>query len=173
MSTSSEFTCKCGKNKGWITDNETKKVPCPECGRVYKGVYNKTNLTIEAVEISQRFNEKCWIIYGKRHCKWVYGKLAYESTGGPGSVNFDWEKVIRERDKIIGFNHTHPGGSPSPSHLDDRTMTGWVKAIGKPLICGIKSDKQDFFVYRRSNSRVICFRIPFILVKNRILARIG
>lgn len=50
MSTSSEFTCKCKKQKGWITEGcETK--PCPSCGRVYIGVYNENKLTIEAKEI--------------------------------------------------------------------------------------------------------------------------
>lgn len=49
--TSSEFTCKCGKQKGWITDGEVHKIPCPECGRVYRGQYNPKTLTIDAIEL--------------------------------------------------------------------------------------------------------------------------
>ena len=120
-------------------------------------------------------NEECWIIYGKKHCKWAYGKLVYESEGGPGSVEFDWEKVIRERDKIIGFNHTHPGALQTPSLMVDQpTMAGWVKALGKPLLCGIKSDVQKFFLYKRAmNGNVHHIEIPFIMFKGHILAKIG
>ena len=57
MPTSTEFLCKCGKLKGWITDGETKKIPCPACGRIYKGVYNKNNLTIDAVEVAPTAKE--------------------------------------------------------------------------------------------------------------------
>lgn len=174
MSISSEFTCKCGRYKGWITDNETQKVPCPKCGRIYKGIYNKDSLTIEALEITQTLNEECWIIYGKRYCKWIYGKLVYESTGGPGSVDFDWDKVIRNRNKIIGFNHTHPSNVIDPSSLDDMTMTGWVKALGKPLLCGIKSRVQKFYLYKRGKDQIVgCFEVPFMILNNRILAKIG
>lgn len=49
MSTSSQFKCKCGKFKGWITEGEETK-PCPNCGRVYVGYYDKKNLTISGLE---------------------------------------------------------------------------------------------------------------------------
>lgn len=120
-------------------------------------------------------NEQCWIIYYKRYCKWILGRLELESTGSPGSVNFDWEKVEKKRDSIIGFNHTHPSGFKGPSSIDDHTMTGLVKALGKGLICGIKSDKQRFFFYERTkDKKSVCYReIPFIMISNRILAKIG
>jgi Zn finger protein HypA/HybF involved in hydrogenase expression len=51
MPISTEFTCKCGKQKGWITEGEIKKEPCPKCGRQYKGKYDSKKLTIKAVEI--------------------------------------------------------------------------------------------------------------------------
>lgn len=50
---SCEFTCICGKRKGWVTEGETKAEPCPECGRVYRGEYDPDNLTIKAVEVSR------------------------------------------------------------------------------------------------------------------------
>lgn len=48
---SANFTCLCGKQKGWITDGEIHRIPCPECGRVYKGKYNPKTLTIDAIEV--------------------------------------------------------------------------------------------------------------------------
>jgi len=48
---SSEFTCRCGNQKGWITDGEVHPNPCPACNRRYKGKYNQKTLTIDAVEI--------------------------------------------------------------------------------------------------------------------------
>jgi hypothetical protein len=48
---STEFVCKCGKLRGWITEGEKTMTPCPECGREYEGKYNRKKLTIEAVEI--------------------------------------------------------------------------------------------------------------------------
>lgn len=42
-----EFNCKCGKQKGWISEGK-KTSPCPICGRRYIGKYNKTKLTIDA-----------------------------------------------------------------------------------------------------------------------------
>jgi len=47
---SCEFTCLCGKTKGWITEGELKKEPCPVCGRIYRGEYDPKNLTIKAIE---------------------------------------------------------------------------------------------------------------------------
>ena len=50
---STEFICRCGKKKGWITDGEEKKEPCPECGRRYFGQYNPKTLNIDALEIKE------------------------------------------------------------------------------------------------------------------------
>ncbi len=49
---STEFICKCGNQKGWIADGEVK-IPCPKCGRIYKGVHNNKKYTIEAIEIDR------------------------------------------------------------------------------------------------------------------------
>ena len=48
---SQEFTCKCGKQTGWIVDGEEMREPCPVCGRRYYGEYDPKRLQIRAVEI--------------------------------------------------------------------------------------------------------------------------
>ena len=50
MDNSTEFTCNCGKQRGWITDT-SETSPCPKCGRRYRGVYSEDKLTIIAEEI--------------------------------------------------------------------------------------------------------------------------
>ena len=52
MSTSSEFICKCKKQKGWITEGKETD-PCPMCGRVYIGEYSSKTLTIEPKQIDR------------------------------------------------------------------------------------------------------------------------
>jgi len=47
--TSSEFICECGKQKGWITENQ-KMPPCSEYGRGYFGYYDRKNLTTAGKE---------------------------------------------------------------------------------------------------------------------------
>jgi len=49
--TSQEFSCKFGKRKGWITEGGIKVEPCPDCGRVYKGVYDSKTLQIDVFEV--------------------------------------------------------------------------------------------------------------------------
>ena len=56
---SSEFICKCGKQKNWITENEETS-PCPTCGRRYRGVYSSKKLTILAVELGKKWYQ-FWI----------------------------------------------------------------------------------------------------------------
>lgn len=46
---SCSFVCKCGEQGGWITEGRETK-PCPSCGRIYVGKYNRKKLTIEAKE---------------------------------------------------------------------------------------------------------------------------
>lgn len=48
--TSQEFTCKCGKRKCWITENQITS-PCPECKRKYIGKYSPKELSIIGKEI--------------------------------------------------------------------------------------------------------------------------
>jgi len=118
------------------------------------------------------FNEECWIIYGYKWRESMYGWMKYESKGNPGSVDFDWKKVFKNSKKILGFSHTHPGGFPSPSSLDDTTMIGWVKALGKPLLCGIESNGiQKMYLYERINGEVKYREIPFKKIKGFIIIK--
>ena len=54
---SNEFTCKCGKQKGWITVGKEHPNPCPECGRRYRGEYDSKACAIQAVEMKENMNE--------------------------------------------------------------------------------------------------------------------
>jgi len=56
MSISSEFICKCGKMKAWITEDKEMENSCPKCGRRYYGKYNAKSLTIDAIEIEGEVN---------------------------------------------------------------------------------------------------------------------
>lgn len=103
----------------------------------------------------KQFREKCWILYGFKFKKIIYGYQKYESEGTISSVDFDWEKALYRRKYIVGFNHTHPGGLNSPSSTDDLCMTGWVKTLGKPLICGIIGNDQKIYIYKRMENNII------------------
>jgi proteasome lid subunit RPN8/RPN11 len=41
---------------------------------------------------------------------------------------------------VVGFYHTHPGGPPTPSQRDLKTMRAWAGSFGKPLLCLIESE---------------------------------
>lgn len=118
----------------------------------------------ELKAIEQGFNEECWIIYGIKRLGYLYGVMKYESEGSPGSVDFNWAKIFREYKSIIGFVHTHPSGYWDPSSVDDTTMKGWVKAMGKSLLCGIKSNNEIMmYIYEREqNGKVNYRKIPFL-----------
>ncbi len=61
MSTSTTFKCLCGKQESWIDDSGTLTKPCPECGRLYKGVFSQEDMTIipELVMTSAQWNVMC------------------------------------------------------------------------------------------------------------------
>jgi len=122
------------------------------------------------VEGHEDFNEECWIIYGYEWAGDKYGLMVYESKGGPGSVDFNWENVIKNAKILQGFNHTHPENFTTPSALDDKTMKGWVKALGRPLLCGIKSGaEQRMYLYERVEDNVECREVNFRISGNFIM----
>ena len=46
---SSEFTCKCGMQKGWIAAGK-RLPPCPECGREYVGFEEQDDLGLTHIK---------------------------------------------------------------------------------------------------------------------------
>ena len=46
----SEFTCKCKKQKYWLCEGVITS-PCPNCGRVYIGIYSFKHLGIIGKEL--------------------------------------------------------------------------------------------------------------------------
>lgn len=58
----------------------------------------------------------------------------------PVAVEFDYREVYRLEDRtgnVVGMFHTHPDHLLEMSRTDVTTMRGWVKALGKPLLCVI------------------------------------
>lgn len=113
------------------------------------------------------FNEECWFVFGKNLFGLYIGILHYHSKGTFCRVDFDCEEALSSK-KLLGFYHTHPGGHPSPSLIDDETMRSWVKSEGKPMLCGIKSgDIQRCYLYYRSKlDRKIYKRHIFSFLNN-------
>jgi hypothetical protein len=107
-------------------------------------------------------NENCWILQGKIERDLWWGKLLYQGEGTPVNVEFDYNKVyeIEDRDKsVIGFCHTHPGFTATPSMRDHATMNAWVQCLGKSLICIIHGvDGTRAFLYSK-NVPLECERV--------------
>lgn len=51
LNVSSQIKCKCGRQMYWIVDGEHTKEPCPNCGRIYVGKYDRKTLSIKAIEV--------------------------------------------------------------------------------------------------------------------------
>ena len=83
-------------------------------------------------------NERCWILTGhyKDDLWWGFAKKRTEGT--PVSVEFDWEYVLKNHEKVVGFYHTHPSFNATPSETDDRAMHGFCLSLGRPLVCLIR-----------------------------------
>jgi hypothetical protein len=85
---------------------------------------------------SNQFKEKGWFLYGFIIKRLIIGFMIFDNEGEPHSVEFDWKKGLAKF--LIGWFHSHPRTAPlRPSTEDQRTMRSWVRALDKPLICGI------------------------------------
>jgi len=91
---------------------------------------------------SERSREQAYVLLGERRDGLWLARAHWPSRGGRTSVSFDWERVLQReesRGDVVGFLHTHPGFSPSPSARDDRTMESWCISFDKALLCVISS----------------------------------
>ena len=48
-----QFMCECGEQEGWVEDGK-ETVPCPKCGRIYKGRYSPVYLGIKAIYVGKK-----------------------------------------------------------------------------------------------------------------------
>lgn len=128
------------------------------------------------------FVEEVWFLYGIRLWSLFIGFTVYQNSGEVAQVNFNWEKAfsflpfLKNANKfLIGFYHTHPGGDPSPSTTDTETMGTWVKALGRPTLCLIKSEGvYKCYLYMRSNknsSDIKYKKIKSFLFKNIFIGK--
>lgn len=90
--------------------------------------------------IKKRKVEECWVLTGQRREEvWICRRRRY-SVGKPTSVAFDARWTLEREEThgdVVGFLHTHPAGSPTPSRRDLRTMKAWACSFGKPMLCVI------------------------------------
>lgn len=57
-----------------------------------------------------------------------------------------WEALWENRERVLGFAHSHPGrGEPSPSHEDLTTFAAVERALGRPLAWWIVSEDREIF----------------------------
>jgi hypothetical protein len=82
-------------------------------------------------------NEECWILKGRRGSWWWNAKFDRYTIGLPARVAFDYDYVLQDDSKVIGWIHTHPTWRSFPSATDDATMKQWVTCLGRPLLCCI------------------------------------
>ena len=95
-----------------------------------------------AIHEEEGFVENCWFIYGIRIGIFCIGWVKHHSSGSTGGVSFDLDKVI-DHPRFLGWVHTHPGeGFVQPSSTDHKTMRGWVRTQGRPLLCVIVSGSE-------------------------------
>lgn len=126
-------------------------------------------------------NEICYILIGKRIGRFWFGRLVKKVIGSPGSVEFDWEWVLKreeEKGDVIGFWHSHPSGEIELSFRDSHTTIAWETCFYKPLLCVIQVARQ-WRCYRCfryygviDDARNYCFRpIPLFKIGPFFFAR--
>lgn len=80
-------------------------------------------------------DEELYILQGKSIGKFWYASTDMYTYGIPAAVTFDPDYFWDERNKFIGWIHTHPNMRASPSATDIATMSAWCNAMGKPMLC--------------------------------------
>lgn len=82
-------------------------------------------------------NERCWTLVGFRlTTNTIVGMMCRKTEGTESNVRPDAKWTINrhlEYNDIIGFLHTHPGESHTPSSGDLDVMEEWQRCLGKPL----------------------------------------
>jgi proteasome lid subunit RPN8/RPN11 len=110
--------------------------------------------------------EECWILVGRCRGPVWYGRRLRHQTGEPARVAFDAGWVLAREEKqhdVVGFYHTHPGMTASPSDRDVRTMRAWCSAFGKPLLCVIEG-KDGVHGYRFPDHEAELLELPVVEV---------
>jgi proteasome lid subunit RPN8/RPN11 len=85
-------------------------------------------------------NEISLTLLGCRMGRFWIARGHWGTEGVSARVEINPVKVLEREEKkgdIIGFWHTHPNMSASPSYRDYLTMRGWWISFGKPLVCCI------------------------------------
>lgn len=96
------------------------------------------------------FAEHCWTLIGWRKERIWFARRTQATTGESSRVDFDGQWVLDREETVgdvVGFYHTHPGGSAEPSDRDLKTMRAWVGSFGKPLLCLIEAD-ENIYAFR-------------------------
>ncbi len=71
-----------------------------------------------------------------------------------------WDVLWENRDRLLGFAHSHPGsGVPGPSHEDLTTFAAVEAAIGRPLVWWITSSDRMVFIRRRAGGSYERFEV--------------
>ncbi len=97
----------------------------------------------------EHFKEECFFLYGLKIFGFYFGLLRHHSVGKRSEVRFNWKKVAKAH-FLLGFFHSHPPGCFYCSERDKETMNAWVRAEGRPLICGIIcEDKHLTYLFHR------------------------
>lgn len=104
----------------------------------------------------EHFKEECYFLYGVKVRGFYIGFLKYHSDGKRSEVRFNWEKAVKAK-FLLGFFHSHPPGCLYYSEQDKQTMGAWVKAEGRPLICGIlcEGDHLTYLFHRSSKNGIL------------------
>jgi hypothetical protein len=86
-------------------------------------------------------NEQCWLLVGEQRSRVWHARRMARTVGLPAKVEFDAAAALareEHRGDVVGFWHTHPAFTATPSARDVATMQAWVSAFGKPLLCLIE-----------------------------------